>query len=80
MHATEAAGEDAASEEGAEFALDEGGECRVSGVGRRGGSDAGTEGPQVLLDDLVQRGCFRLAANPFGCGSHTESVLRKPQR
>ncbi|MBK8095980.1 MAG: hypothetical protein IPK26_02675 [Planctomycetes bacterium] len=80
MQATETGGQEAAGEDRAEFAFAEGRECRGIGVARRGGGDARAEGLQVLLDDLVQRGRFRPAANPLGCGSHTESVLRNPQR
>ena len=80
MEATKAACQDAASEEGAEFAFDEGRECLVIGVASRRGSDARAERLQVLLDDLVQRGRFRSAAHPFGCESHSDSVHRDPQR
>jgi len=66
MEPAEAARQDVTSEEGAQLAFDEGREVLVIGVASRRGGDARAEGLQVLLDDLVERGCLRLAAHPFG--------------
>lgn len=66
MQTTEAMRQDAAGEEGAELAFDEGREDPVIGVASRRGGDARAEGLQVVLDDLMERGCLRSAAHPFG--------------